>query len=148
MKKFWLVGASCILVFALTLSCTSKPDPEKQREQGEAARNLGEAYLRQENYTAALREFLKAEKLIPDDYFLQNDLGLAYYYKGEADKAIFHFKKALKIKEDYAPARNILGNAYMLKQEWDNAIEQYKIVISDLLYATPQFAYSNIGLAY
>ena len=148
MKKFWLVGASCILVFTVILSCTSKPDPEQQRAQGEAARNLGEAYLRQQNYTAALREFLKAEKMIPDDYFLQNDLGLAYYYKGEPDKAIFHFKKALEFKEDYAPARNNLGNAYMLKQEWDNAIEQYKIVISDLLYATPQFPYSNMGLAY
>jgi Tfp pilus assembly protein PilF len=148
MKKTWLVGASCMLVLSLILSCSSKPELEQQREQGEASRNLGEAYLRQGNYTAALREFLKAEKMIPDDYFLQNDLGLAYYYKGEADKAIFHFEKALKIKADYAPARNNLGNAYMLKQEWDNAIEQYKIVISDLLYATPQFPYSNMGFAY
>ena len=148
MKKFWLVGTSFVLLFSLTLSCTSKPDLEKQRELGEAARNLGEAYLRQGKYTPALREFLKAEAMIPDDYFLQNDLGLAYFYKKEADKAIFHFKKALKLKEDYAPARNNLGNAYMIKQEWDNAIEQYKIVISDLLYATPQFPYSNLGIAY
>ena len=36
----------------------------------------------------------------------------------------------------------------MQKKEWDKAIEQYKIVSSDLLYATPQFVLSNLGLAY
>ncbi len=148
MRKFWLVGTSLILLFSLTLSCTSKPDLEQQRQLGEASRNLGEAYLRQGNYTAALRELLKAEAMIPDDYFVQNDLGLCYYYKGDPDMAIFHFKKALQLKDDYSPARNNLGNAYMAKKEWDNAIEQYQIVVEDLLYATPQFPYSNLGLVY
>ena len=116
--------------------------------QAEAARNLGEAYLREGNYTSALRELLKAEAMAPTDYFLQNDLGLVYYYKGQSDLAIGHFQKALEIKDDYGPARNNLGNAYAEKKEWDKAIEQYKIVTSDLLYATPQFPYSNLGMAY
>ena len=148
MRKFWLVGTSLILLFSLTLSCTTKPDLEQQRQQGEAFRKLGEAYLRQGNYTAALRELLKAEAKIPDDYFVHDDLGLCFYYKGDPDMAIFHFKKALKFKEDYSPARNNLGNAYMAKKEWDNAIEQYQIVIADPLYATPQFPYSNLGLVH
>lgn len=148
MKKFRLVLAGCILLMFITLSCSSKPDLAQQRQQGEASRNLGEAYLRQGNYTAALREMLRAETLIPDDYFLQNDLGLAYYYKSEPDRAIVHFKKALSLKNDYAPARNNLGNAYMMKNDWDDAIEQYTIVVTDLLYATPQFPYSNLGFAY
>ena len=148
MKKIWLVGPSCILILTLMMACTSKRDLEQQKEQAEAARGLGEAYLRQGNYSAALRELLKAEKMTPDDYFLQNDLGLAYYYKGESEKAILHFKKALAIKDDYSPARNNLGNAYAEQNDWDNAIEQYKIVTSDLLYATPQFPYSNLGIAY
>ena len=130
------------------LACSSTENLEQQTELAEASRNLGEAYLRQGNYSAALRELLKAEALTPEDYFLQNDLGLAYYYKGEPDKAIYHYKKALAIKDDYAPARNNLGNAYAEKKEWDKAIEQYKIVTSDLLYATPQFPYSNLGFAY
>lgn len=148
MKKIWLVGSSCILILTLLMACTSKENLEQQRELAEADKNLGEAYLRQGNYSAALRELLKAEKRIPDDYFLQNDLGLAYYYKGESEKAIHHFNKALALKNDYAPARNNLGNAYAEQRDWDNAIEQYKIVTSDLLYATPQFPYSNLGIAY
>jgi len=148
MKQIWLVGASFILIVSVFVACTSKENLEQQKEQAAAHRNLGEAHLRQGNYTAALRELIKAESMDPADYFVQDDLGLAYLYKGDADKAIYHFKKALALKDDYAPARNNLGNAYAEKKEWDKAIEQYKIVTSDLLYATPQFAYSNLGLAY
>ena len=148
MKKIWLTGTCCLLLINLFSGRSNKEKLERQRLQAEAARNLGEAYLRQGDYTAALRELLKAEVMAPTDYFLQNDLGLAYYYKGEPELAIGHFKKALEIKEDYAPARNNLGNAYAEQKEWDKAIEQYKSVTSDLLYATPQFPYSNLGIAY
>jgi len=148
MKKIWLAGAIFILLLSGLAGCTSKEYLENQKEQADALRNLGEAYLRQGNYTAALRELLKAESMAPSDYILQDDLGLAYLYKGDSDKAITHFNKALAIKDDYAPGRNNLGNAYTQKEEWDKAIEQYKIVTSNLLYATPQFAYSNMGLAY
>ena len=86
--------------------------------------------------------------MTPDDYFLQFDLGLAYLFISQTDKAIYHFKKSLAIKDDYGPARNNLGNAYAEKKEWDKAIEQYEIVISNLLYVTPQFPYSNLGFAY
>jgi tetratricopeptide (TPR) repeat protein len=148
MKKIWLVAASCILLVSVFAACTSKENLEHQKELAEASRNLGEAYLRQGNYTAALRELLKAEALTPDDYFVQFDIGLAYYYKEEYDKAIYQFKKSLAIKDDYAPARNNLGNAYAKNDELDKAIEQWKIVASDMLYATPQFTNNNLGRAY
>jgi len=148
MKKSWLVGASCILLLLVFAACSSKENLEKQKLKAEASRNLGEVYLREGKYSPALRELLKAEAMTPDDYFLQFDLGLVYLYMGETDKAIYHFKKSLAIKDDYGPARNNLGNTYAEKQEWDKAIEQYEIVISNLLYVTPQFPYSNLGIAY
>ena len=148
MKKIWLVGASCILLLSIFPACTSKENLAQQKEQAEASRNLGEAYLREGRYSAALRELLKAEAMTPDDYFLQFDLGLAYLYKGDTDKAIYHFKKSLAIKDNYGPARNNLGNAYAEQKEWDKAIEQYKMLTSNLLYVTPQFPYSNLGFAY
>jgi type IV pilus assembly protein PilF len=148
MKKIWLVGASCILLLSVLMACSTKENLEQQKALGEASRNLGEAYLREGKYSAALRELTKAETMTPDDYFLQFDLGLAYLYKDDTDKAIYHFKKSLAIKNNYGPARNNLGNAYAAKKDWDKAIEQYEIVISNLLYATPQFTYSNLGFAY
>ena len=135
MKKIWLVGAGCILAVCLLLGCTSKNvEKQKQIYQAEKYRELGELLLNEKKYTSALKEFLKAEALNPDDYFLQNDLGLTYYYKGRPDLAIARFKKALALKDDYSPARNNLGNAYAEKREWDKAIELYKMVTEDLLY--------------
>ena len=147
MKKLWLVGAGCLLVVGVLLACTTI-NLEEQKRKAEASRNLGEAYLRQGKYSAALKELRKAEALTPDDYFLQNDFGLVYYFRGKQDLAIPRFKKALALKEDYSPARNNLGNAYAEKREWDKAIEQYKMVIEDLLYGTPHYPLSNLGIVY
>ena len=147
MKKILVVGAGCILLTGLIIACTTQNVAE-QKAQAEAIRSLGEAYLRQGKYRLALKQLKKAEELYPADHLLQDDLGLAYLYLKEPDQAIFHFKKALAIKDDYAPARNNLGNAYAEKKEWEKAIEQYKIVTSDLLYGTPQFPLSNLGVVY
>ena len=148
MKNIWLVGTVCFLMASQFYSCTAKKNVEERKERAEASKSLGEAYLRDGNFRAALKEFQKAEPMAPEDYYLQYDLGLTYYYLGQPDLAIAHFKKALALKDDYAPARNSLGNAYAQKKEWDKAIEQYKIVISDLLYATPEYPLSNLGRIY
>jgi type IV pilus assembly protein PilF len=121
---------------------------EKRKEQARMARNLGEAYMQQGNSTESLKEFLKAEKLYSDDHLLQNDLGLAYMAKQHYDNAEFHFKKAISIRPEYAPAKNNLGTVYMAKKEWDAAIEQFKTVAGDLLYGTPHFPLTNMGIAY
>ena len=148
MRRILLVGAVCVLLAGLIAACTTTQNVAEQKSQAEAIRNLGEAYLRQGKYRAALKQLKKAEELYPNDHILQDDLGLAYLYLKDSDQAIFHFKKALAIKSDYTPARNNLGNAYAEKKEWEKAIEQYKAVTQDLLYGTPQFPLSNLGIVY
>lgn len=130
----------------LTLSCASSSAMKK--EKAEAGRNIGEAYLRQRQYTAALKEFLKAEALMPDDYYLQNDLGICYMGKNRLDMAIKHLEKAIKLKHDYIPARNNLGTVYLAKKDWDGAIAIFKDISQDLLYATPHYPLTNLGFAY
>ena len=128
------------------VSCTSYI--AKQKKQEEAVRNLGEAYMSEGNYTFALRELLKAEKIYHNDPFLHNDLGETYMAKNKKDLAINHFRKAIKLKSDYAPAINNLGVAYMAKGDWDTAIDCFKKVSKNLLYVTPHNPLSNMGLAY
>ncbi|NNL77851.1 MAG: tetratricopeptide repeat protein [Desulfobacterales bacterium] len=144
-QKFFYLGCGLLMIFVF--ACTTK-NIQDQKLKADASRRLGEEYLRLGKFRNALRELVKAEALYPDDYLLQDDLGLAYHYLGKQGLAISHFKKALEIKEDYAPARNNLGNAYAAQEDWDKAIEQYKIVSSDLIYATPEFPLSNLGFAY
>jgi type IV pilus assembly protein PilF len=135
-----------MIVFCVVSCATTNIKAQKQRE--EVLRDLGEAYYKQGDYTLALKEFLKAEELYPDDPFLQNDLGLTYKAKKRLDLAAKHFKTALKIKPDYAPAKNNLGTVYLEKKEWDTAIKYFKEVTENMLYATPQLALANLGWAY
>jgi type IV pilus assembly protein PilF len=141
-NMLWIIG---ILVIGVLSGCVPN---ETLRKQGESSRNLGEAYMAQGNYTAALKELMAAEQLTPDDPYLQNDLGLVYMAKDRLDVAIVHFKKSLALKNDYAPAMNNLGTAYLAQQNWDAAIVCFKAISGDLLYATPHFPLSNLGLAY
>ncbi len=141
-KGLWIAG---LLVIGFLSGCTPNQNLKKQ---GESSRNMGEAYMSQGNYTLALKELMAAEKLIPDDPYLQNDLGLAYKGKDRLDLAIQHFKKAIVLKPNYAPAMNNLGTAYMEQQNWDEAIVCFKSITEDLLYATPHYPLSNLGLAY
>ena len=121
---------------------------EKKRAQAKASRELGEAYMRQGSYTEALKEMLKAEELNPGDHLTQNDLGLIYMSKFRYDLAGKHFKKALAIKPDYAAAKNNLGTVYLAQEDWPTAIKTFKSLEGNLLYATPHYPLSNLGLAY
>ena len=133
------------LIFCIA-SCAANTEVRKKQE--EASRNLGEAYMQHGDFSSALREFLKAEKIYSKDPYLQNDLGLVYMAKSRLDLAIKHFKKAVKLKPDYAPAKNNLGTAYLAKKEWDVAIDCFKEIIDDILYATPHYPLTNLGWAY
>jgi len=146
MKARGIAWTWVAVTLVLTLACTASQ--EARRRQGAASRNLGEAYMSTGDYTSALRELLKAETLTPNDPFLQNDLGLTYWAKGGIDRAIQHFKKAIELKPDYTPAKNNLGAAHMVKKDWDMAISIFKEITGDLLYATPQFPLTNLGVAY
>ncbi len=146
-RRRLLSGAVCVILAWSFLSCAGTTK-EVRKKQGEASRNLGEAYMQEGRYTAALKELLEAKKQIPDDPYLQNDLGLTYLAKEKPEMAIEHFKEAVRLNPDYAPARNNLGVAYMAAENWDSAIAAFEEVSEDLLYATPHFPLTNMGWAY
>jgi type IV pilus assembly protein PilF len=134
-----------VLLFS---ACATTGINQENKKKADATRNLGEAYLSQKNYTAALGELLKAQKIDPQDPLLQNDLGLAYMAKEKYHLAVQHFQKAVQLKPDYSLAKNNLGSAYLVLKQWDKAIPVLEEVTNDLLYATPQFPLSNLGWAY
>lgn len=146
----WRYGIILALLIAglLFSACATTGVSQQDKKKANAARNLGEAYLSDGNTTAALREFMKAEKLNADDPILQNDLGLVYMAKEKVDLAASHFEKAVRLKPDYSLAKNNLGSAYLVLKQWDKAISVLKEVTGDMLYATPHFPLANLGWAY
>lgn len=146
----WRPEEILALLFAMLLfsACVTTGTSPQDKKKAAAAINLGEAYLSGGNYTGALGELLKAEKLNPDDPLLHNDLGLVYMAKDKTDLAVVHFEKAVQLKPDYSLAKNNLGSAYLVLKEWDKAIRVLEPVTGDMLYATPHFPLANLGWAY
>lgn len=129
-------------------ACSTGANQAEIRKREVATRDLGRQYFMAGDYTAALNNLLKAEKLDPDDYILQNYLGQTYFMKDKPDLAIRHFKEAIKLNPEYAVAKNNLGVVYLSLEQWDNAIVIFKEMEGDLLYATPHYPISNLGYAY
>jgi type IV pilus biogenesis/stability protein PilW len=149
MKTVRWINTALLILLMLVIGCGSTTETSQQdAATAKAARNLGEAYMQEGRLTAALREFKKAEAINPDDAFLQYDLGLVFLYRDRYDEAIDYFKRALELKPDYPAALNSMGNAYLRKKDYDKAISYYRQTTEDMLYATPQYPYSNMALAY
>jgi type IV pilus assembly protein PilF len=139
----------CLLLLAVLSfdACTGQKAQDNLR-LADSKRDIGEAYMRQGDYTSALRELLEAEKLDPENPFTHHDLGLCYRAKNRMVDALAHFNKAVNLKPNYTPARNSLGRAYLEIGELDKAIAIFQEITKDALYATPHFPLANLGLAY
>lgn len=147
----WKTALKIVLIvamFSFLSACAGNKGPSPEEQRAEASRNLGEAHLAEGNYTKALRELLKAEKMNPDDPYVHNDLGLAYLAKENVEESVKHFKKALDLNEEYSAALNNLGSAYVEQGKWEEAIECFEKVTEDLLYMTPHYPLSNLGYVY
>lgn len=145
MKKILI----CMVCACLFMSCTSSMGSrEKKIKIAQAIKKEGDVFQSQGNYTAALAKHLEAEKMFPNDPYIQNSLGLAYLGKKRYILAAGAFTKAIKEKPDYTEAKNNLGAAYLRQEKWETAISQFRLVLDDLIYPTPHFPLANIGWAY
>ena len=140
---------SVFFVFLFLVSCSPKyMDMGKKKENAIALQRIGEAHYNSGKYTAALKSLLEAHQTIPDDPYLNNSLGLVYLAKKKYDLAENSFKRALDTKSDYIHAKNHLGAVYLKKKKWDLAIQCFKETSENILYATPEISFSNLGWAY
>ncbi len=139
----------CCFILILMAGCASHTqEPPQDRQVAASTKALGEAYMAQGNYIAALRELLNAEKKLPKDPSLQYDLGLVYLAREKYGLAESRFKKAISMKKNYTAAKNSLGVVFLKQRKWDAAISMFREISEDLLYATPHYPLSNMGWAY
>jgi type IV pilus assembly protein PilF len=148
-KREGIISCGLVLLATVLFCCACASQGAQQNQRlADSKRTIGEAYMRQGDYTSALRELTEAEKLDPDDAFTQHDLGLCFREKHRMDEALAHLNKAVSLKPSYTPARNSLGRVYLEVGQIDKAIAIFKEISKDALYATPHFPLANLGLAY
>ena len=138
-----------LLLPALFLSLTACAGSSlKVQEEAANRTSIGSAYLGTGQYTAALREFLQAEKLTPDDPRVHYLLGISYHGKGLSDQAIAQFQKAIALKPNNSEVYNYLGAIYLDQGRWDDAIASFNMALANILYDTPTASLYNLGRAY
>lgn len=132
----------------LAACATTDYEIEKRKAMSEDLRRLGDAYLRQGDYTNALRYYLDATTHYADDPELQYNLGEAYSDKQNYVRAIEHFQKALSLKPDMTKAKVKLGVTYIKTNDYDQAIAVLNQTIEDLsfeIYPKPQYPKYLLG---
>ncbi len=142
-----IIRYAVITIFLIAVAACTATSPWHQ-EQADAHLNIGHAYLGEERFNDALKEYMLAEDFTPNDPKVHYHMGIAYHRKGLNDKAIAEFKKALSLNSDYSEVHNFLGAIYLEMGLWDNAIESFNNALSNSLYETPDKAIFNMAKAY
>lgn len=132
---------------AAILAACASPSAERKKE-ADARMRMGATYIEQRNLPMAMRELTRASELDPENAEVDMILGLAYKARGDLRKAEENLRRAIDKKPDYAEARNNLGIVLAERKAWDEAIREFEAAAGNVMYATPERAYFNIGEAY
>lgn len=137
--RILFISAFC----ALLLNCASS----EKKEKADLHLRIGLSHYESQNYPMALKEFLEAERLDPDNSLIQNNLGLAYFIRERYEEAEKHVRKALSLNKDYTEARNNLSRILIERGKYTEAEAELQLVLADLTYTGLEKAYVNLGLA-
>ena len=91
--------------------------------------------------------FQKAIQLNPDNYDAHYALGSVYFLRGEYGSAEGEFRTCFKLDPNNGDALNFLGRTLVLLSRLPEAIEVLRKAVMLPLYATPDKAYVNLGMA-
>ncbi len=144
----WLACATVCLAILIVASLLSCAGSQKRKELAENHLNIGRAYVEGEDYTAALKELLEAEKYAPENPTIHYNLAVAFFGKGYNEKAIEECETAVRIKPDYSTAYHFLGILYYDRGQYDKAIAAFSSALANILYETPEMSLYNMGRAY
>jgi tetratricopeptide (TPR) repeat protein len=91
---------------------------------------LGNLYFDAERYDEAIKWYLDALRLAPNDVNASTDLGVCYYYSNQPDKALEQFEHSLKIDPKHAKTLLNVGIVKAFgKQDLDGAAQAWGDVI-------------------
>jgi tetratricopeptide (TPR) repeat protein len=117
----------------------------------------GNAYYKAQQYDEALRTYLEAQALDPEEVRLDKFVAMGYmalYNPGSTHpkdqealaKSIEHFKKYLAARPDDDKAARYLVTTYMNSQKYDDAIEYFKSLVEK--HPTDAQAVQTIAMLY
>lgn len=110
--------------------------------------SLGTAYLQDDHPRQAVRELRVAIHADQNYANAYNVMGLAYEQLGQNPLARKAFEQALSLDGKNPEFRNNYGAFLLNRRDYQAAIIQLQQATADPLYSTPQFAWTNLAIAY
>ncbi|MBD66386.1 MAG: hypothetical protein CME62_14340 [Halobacteriovoraceae bacterium] len=127
------------------ISCASN-QRRKEDKQGMIFYNQGTQELADGEYTIALTHLQQANRMIPDNTHILNNLGMAYYFKGATDRAIKLINKSLELDSKNTAARMNLATIELKAKNYKRAEKLYLEILEDLTYMAQFRTYYNLGV--
>ena len=135
------------LVVALLGACAPvASQPSKQ--QADVHYTLGISHLQANSPTLALKEFLRAAEIDPENSDIQVALAQAYQLKKSYQNAERHYLRALQLAEGDPRYQNNLASLYLDMGQWDKAIDYFDKASANLLFLNSHVALTGKGYAY
>jgi Tfp pilus assembly protein PilF len=141
-RNFIALLLAAIIILGGCVRETSRNNPAA------AHYTLGISYLREPNPTMALKEFLKAVEIAPDNPEYQVALARAYLLKKAHEESERHYLKAIRLNPEQPDYYNDLGALYLEMGRWNDAIINFRKAANNLLFANPALALTGIGYAH
>jgi tetratricopeptide (TPR) repeat protein len=82
-------------------------------------------YMKLKEYSKAISDYNKADKLQPDEYIVLASRGWTYYMAGQYDKALQDCERAVNLKSDPYDALDTIGWVYFKKGKYDQALDYF-----------------------
>lgn len=137
-----------LLTLLFTAACGSLSEKQPAAPKGESNYMMGLSYLRQQQLTAALKEFMAAVEADPQNADFQNALAQTYQFKQAYPQAEEHYLKAIALSNGNPQYQNNLAALYLDMQRWDEAIKYFRAASSNLLFGSQAIALTGMGVAY
>jgi tetratricopeptide (TPR) repeat protein len=119
------LGASYRALDKYALAETAFLSAKKISDDSYAAVGLGMVYHDLHRDDAAEKEFQRAMRLNPTDYFAYDQLALMYYDLGRYHEAIDKFKQVVRVRPS-SGTYVYIGNSYVYTRDYEPAVEAYK----------------------
>jgi len=141
-----LVAAMGVALLVLTGCASGKDSPARQKARSHYL--LGVSALGENNPSMALQELLQAEEDDGSDPEIQAGLAQAYLQKRAYDLSEQHWLRAISLSKGAPQYYNNLGALYLTMERFDDAIPVFQKAADNLLFASPEVAWTGIGYAY
>jgi len=136
--------ALCLGVMLVLGGCVTVPEDKLKKAKGYYQEGIANLDADRQQAFVSFQKAIQADPRHKESHY---SLGHLYALQGKYKQAEEQFREALRIDPDYSEAHNYLGDMLALQDRWTDAIESYRRALSNPLYATPDIAWFNLGLA-